>query len=125
MMRKGAACAAALAAAVLANAGAVAADVGVTAVAALPGKARPPESGGRDSAATLGPLAIGASVADPTGVEIGRVTRVTTDKNGGSVVEVRNNEDVISIPAQVLYTHGGRAFSRETVDELKRGGAAH
>ncbi|HXQ13140.1 MAG TPA: hypothetical protein VN814_00795 [Caulobacteraceae bacterium] len=116
---------AALAAAVLAHAGAAAADVGVTAVPAQPGRAQPAESGAHDSAATLGPLAIGAAVTDPTGAEIGRVTRITTDKNGRSVVEVRNNEDVFSIPAQALFTRGGKAFSSETLDALKRSGAAH
>lgn len=116
---------AALAAAVLAQAGVAAADVGVTAVAAQAERARPAESGAHDSAATLGPLAIGAAVSDPTGVQIGRVTRITTDKNGGSVVEVRRNEDVFWIPAGLLQTHGGNAFSVETLDELKHSGAAH
>jgi hypothetical protein len=120
-----AASAVALAAAVLVHAGTAAGDVGVSAVSAQPDRARPAESGAHDSAATLGPLAIGAPVTDPTGAEIGRVTRITTDKNGHSVVEVRNNEDVFSIPAEVLRTHGGDAFSAETLDELKHSAAAH
>jgi len=125
MTRLCAARVAALAAAVLVQAGAAAADVGVTAVPAQPGRAQPAESGAHDSAATLGPLAIGATVTDPNGAEIGRVTRVTTDKNGRSVVEVRNNEDLFSIPARALYTRGGKAFSGETLDTLKHSGAAH
>jgi hypothetical protein len=116
---------AALAAAILAVASVAAANPDVTAVTAAPGRARPTESGARDSAATLGPLAIGALVTDRNGAEIGRVTRLTTGKNGRSVVEVRSNEDLFSIPVDVLYTHGGRAFSSETLDELKHSGAAH
>ena len=116
---------AALATAVLIYAGTAAADAAVTAVAAQPDRARPAESGAHDSAATLGPLAIGAAVTDPNGVEIGRVTRVTTDKNGQSLVEVRHDEDLFSIPADVLRTRGGRAFSEETLDQLKHSGAAH
>ena len=119
-----AALAAALAAGVLIYAGTAAADVGVTAVAAQPGRARPAESGAHDSAATRGPLAIGAAVTDPNGLEVGRVTRVTTDKNGRSLVEVRLDEDVFSIPAADLYTHGGKAFSAQTLDQLKHTAAA-
>jgi hypothetical protein len=119
-----AALAAALAAAVLIHAGTAAADVGVTAVAAQPGRARPAESGAHDSAATRGPLAIGAAVTDPNGQEIGRVTRVATDKNGHSLVEVRLDENVFSIPADVLYTQGGKAFSARTLDQLKHSAAA-
>jgi hypothetical protein len=114
-----------LAAAILAIASVAAADADVTAVAAAPGRARPTESGAHDSAATVGPLAIGAVVTDRAGAEIGHVTRLSTDKNGRSVVEVRNNEDLFSIPMNVLYTRGGRAFSSETLDELKHSGAAH
>jgi hypothetical protein len=114
-----------LAAAILAIASVAAADTDVSAVAAAPGRARPTESGAHDSAATVGPLAIGAVVADRTGVEIGHVTRLTTDKNGRSVVEIRNNEDLFSIPIELLHTHGGRAFSSQTLDELKHSGAAH
>ena len=116
---------AALAAAVLAQAGVAAADVGITAVPALPQRAQPAESGAHDSAATLGPLAIGASVTDSNGAEIGRVTRVTTDKNGRSVVEVRNDEDLFSIPAEALFTRGGKAYSVQTLDALKHSAAAH
>jgi ABC-type transporter Mla subunit MlaD len=120
-----AAWAAALATAVLVQAGTAAADAGVTAVATQPGRARPAESGAHDSAATLGPLAIGAAVTDPNGLEVGRVTRVTTGKNGRSLVEVRLDDDVFSIPAEGLYTHGGKAFSAETLDQLKHSAAAH
>ena len=117
--------AAVLVAAILGYAGIAAAGAAVSAVAALPGRARPVESGAHDSAATLGPLAIGALVSDPTGAPIGRVTRVTTDSVGRSVVELRSDEDLFSVPAGMISTHGGRAVSAETLDELKRAGAAH
>ena len=109
----------------LASGGGAAAGPGVTAVAVEPGRARPSESGARDSAATVGPLAIGAVVMDRSGAEIGHVTRLTTDSNGHSVAEVRHNEDVFSIPTSGLFTRGGKAFSSQTLDELKRSGAAH
>ncbi len=125
MRRPGAALAAALVAATLASAGVAAADGGLTAVAVQPGRARPAESGAHDSAATLGPLAIGAVVADRDGAVIGHVTRLTTDKDGRSIAEVRHNEDLFSIPTNLLYTHGGKAFSSKTLDELKHSAAAH
>jgi hypothetical protein len=117
--------AAAITAVTLAVASVAAAETGVTAVAAEPGRARPAESGARDSAATMGPLAIGARVTDRNGQEIGRVTRLTTDSGGRSVVEVRNNEDLYSIPVELLYAHGGAAFSVVTLERLKHSAAAH
>ena len=125
MTRPGAALSAALVAAPLASAGVAAADTGLTAVAVQPGRARPAESGARDSAATLGPLAIGALLRDRNGAEIGHVTRMTTDKDGRSVAEVRHDEDLFSIPTAMLYSHGGKAFSSQTLDELKHSAAAH
>ena len=124
MSRSGAIVTTVLAVAVLASAG-VAAAASVTAVAMEPGRARPTESGGHDSAATLGPLAIGAAVRDRDGVEIGHVTRLTTDKSGHSVAEVRNDEDVFSIPVADLHASGGAAVSALTADQLRRGGEAH
>ena len=93
----------------------------VPATTALAGPARPPESGARDSAATLGPLAIGADVRDATGADIGHVTRVTTDKTGRSVAEVRDGESVYTIPIDDLYARRGAAFSTVTLDALKHG----
>jgi hypothetical protein len=116
---------AALVAAGLAVSDAAAAETGLTAVAAEPGRARPAESGAHDSAATLGPLAIGALVTDRNGEEVGRVTRLTTDAKGRSVVEVRHNEDLYSIPVDTLYTHGGGAFSVVTLERLKHSAEAH
>jgi len=93
----------------------------VPAVAAKAEPARPAESGAHASAATLGPLAIGAEVRDATGVEIGHVTRLTTDKAGRSVAQVRDNEDVYSIPVDRLFARGGAAVSTVTLDALKHG----
>jgi ABC-type transporter Mla subunit MlaD len=113
-----------LAVAVPASAG-VAAAASVTAVAMEPGRARPRESGGHDSAATVGPLAIGAAVRDRNGIEIGHVTRLTTDRSGHSVAEVRQDEDVFWIPVDQLHASSGAAVSALTADELRRSGAAH
>jgi hypothetical protein len=114
-----------VAAVTLAVAGVASAATGVTAVAAEPGRARPAESGARDSAATVGPLAIGALVRDRNGEEVGHVTRLTTDRSGESVVEVRHNEDLYSIPVEQLYAHGATAFSVMTLERLKHSAAAH
>jgi len=96
----------------------------VPAVAVKPDAARPLESGARNSAATIGPLAIGAPVKDPTGAEIGRIVLLTTDKRGRSIVKLRRDEDVFTVPADQPYTRGGAAFSRVALDALKRGGGA-
>jgi hypothetical protein len=93
----------------------------VPAVAAAAGPARPPESGARDSAATLGPLAIGADVRDSTGADLGHVTRLTTDKAGRQVAEIRDGESVYAIPIEYLYARDGAAFSTVTLDALKHG----
>jgi len=95
----------------------------VTAAPATPQPARPAVSGGHDSAATLGPLAIGATVRDGAGAEIGRITRLTTDKHGRSVAEVRHGDDVYAIPVEALYARGGEAFSTLDLEAL-RGGKA-
>jgi hypothetical protein len=93
----------------------------VPAVTAQAGPARPPESGARDSAATLGPLAIGADVRDATGADIGHVTRLTTDKESRKVAEVRDGESVYVIPLEYLYARGGAAFSTVTLAALEHG----
>ena len=96
----------------------------VSAVAAEPDRARPRESGGRDSAATVGPLAIGAAVKDPTGVELGHIALLTTDKSGRSVAKVRQGETVLLIPTADLFVRRGETYSRLTLDALKRDGDA-
>lgn len=98
-----------------------AATAAVPAVTAMAGPARPAQSGARDSAATLGPLAIGADVRDATGADIGHVTRLTTDKQGRQVAEIRDGETVRQLPLGYLYARGGAAFSTVTLDALKHG----
>lgn len=93
----------------------------VPATAAQAGPARPPESGAHDSAATRGPLAIGADVRDSSGADIGHVTRLTTDKHGRRVADVRDGETVYAIPVEDLFARDGAAFSTITLDALKHG----
>ena len=93
----------------------------VPVVTASPDKARPAESGGHSSAATIGPLAIGSKVRDAAGAEIGHVTLLTTDKAGRSVARVRQGEDVYTIPVADLYARDGAAFTTLTLAELRRG----
>jgi len=97
------------------------ASAAVTATSAQAGPARPPESGAHDSAATLGPLAIGADVRDAGGADIGHVTRLTTDDQGRHIAQVRDGETVYAIPIEYLYARGGAAFSTVTLDALKHG----
>jgi hypothetical protein len=99
----------------------VAALGAVPAVAARAGPARPAESGAHDSAATLGPLAIGADVRDAAGADIGHVTRLTTDGDGRHVAEIRSGDDVYAIPIENLYARRGAAFSTVSLDALKKG----
>jgi hypothetical protein len=97
-------------------------DISATSVAQ--GPAKPAESGAKASAATLGPLAIGAEVRDSNGTEIGHLTLLTTDKDGRSVAKVRSGEDVYTIPVGDLYARQGGAISTLSLDELKHGGGA-
>jgi hypothetical protein len=113
-----------LAAAVLALAG-TAASAEVPAVQVEAGPVRPNESGAHDSPATLGPMAIGAAVRDRAGAEIGHITRLTTDRQGRSIVEVRQNEDLYSIPLADLSAHDGEAVSSLDQAQLKRLGMSH
>jgi hypothetical protein len=96
----------------------------VGAVAAQAGPARPTESGAHDSAATVGPLAIGAAVKDPSGLEIGHIVLLTTGGDGRSVAKVRDNEDVFDIPIDELFVRRGVTFSRLPRASLERGGGA-
>jgi len=100
--------------------GAWAAD-GLSAVKTLPGPARAAESGARDSAATTGPLAIGATVKDRTGALVGHIVRLTTDKTGESVAEIRRGEDVWRVPVADLFARGGEVLSTVTLDALQHG----
>ena len=93
-------------------------------VTTTPDKPRPAESGAHDSAATVGPLAIGADVRDATGAEIGRIVVLTTDKQGRSVAKVRLDEDTYMIPVAALRARRGGVISAISRDALKHGGDA-
>ncbi|MFI4934476.1 MAG: hypothetical protein ACHP7N_07645 [Caulobacterales bacterium] len=92
----------------------------LSAVKAHAQPAKSAESGARETAATSGPLAIGATVKDRDGVTLGHITRLTTDKAGVSVAQVRLGEDVLSIPVSDLFMKNGEVLSTLTRDELKR-----
>jgi hypothetical protein len=72
-----------------------------------------------DASATRGSFAIGLPVRDPTGLVIGRITRLTTDASGHSVAMVRQGADTLSIPVARLTMRGNYAVSAETRDELQ------
>jgi hypothetical protein len=95
----------------------------VTAAPVNPGRARPAESGAHDTAATVGPLAIGVAVHDRSGALIGHVVLLTTDKQGRSVAKVREDEDTYLIPTDDLFVRGGETFSTVTLEQLRHGGA--
>jgi hypothetical protein len=94
---------------------------GVSATTSTPDPARPAESGGHDTAATIGPFAIGATVRDTAGAEVGQIARLTTDKQGRSVAEVRHGGDAYAIPMDDLYAKDGAAVSKLSLDALQRG----
>ena len=109
------------AAALVAAALPTAAVAAVTAITAQAGAARPPESGAHDSAATLGPLAIGADVRDSTGADIGHVTRLTTGKDGPPGRRDPRRRERLRDPHRYLFARDGAAFSTVTLDALKHG----
>ena len=88
------------------------------------GPARPAESGATNSAATTGPLAIGAVVKDRTGATVGHIVRLTTDKRGVSVAQIRLGEDVFSVPVDALFSRGGEVLSTVSLSDLKHGRTA-
>jgi hypothetical protein len=94
----------------------------VTGVKSVAGPAHAAESGAVDTAATVGPLAIGAIVRDRQGETLGHITRLTTDKSNVAVVEIRMGVDVYAIPVSALFTSHGRVISTVTADDLKQGG---
>ena len=96
----------------------------VAAVRATAQPARPAESGARNSAATVGPLAIGAEVRDASGALVGHIAVLTTDKQGHSIAKVREDEDVFLIPTRDLYVRRGVTISSLSLDQLRHGGDA-
>jgi hypothetical protein len=97
----------------------------VTAVKSTAGPVRAAESGAVDTAATVGPLAIGARVEDGAGTPLGNIARLTTDKDGASIAQVRQGQDVSYIPVRDLTVHRGAVISRLTAADLKASGAVH
>jgi hypothetical protein len=93
----------------------------LSAVKATAGPARPAESGASNSAATTGPLAIGSIVKDRAGATVGHIVRLTTDKRGVSVAQIRLGEDVFSVPVSELFSRGGEVLSTVSLDDLKQG----
>ena len=83
------------------------------------------ESGGRDSGGHPWPTGDWGAGDGRRRAEIGHVTRLTTGKDGRSVAEVRQDEDVYVIPVGELHARDGAAFTTVTLDQLKRDGAAH
>jgi hypothetical protein len=94
----------------------------VTGVKSVAGPAHAAESGAVDTTATVGPLAIGAIVRDASGVTLGHITRLTTDKSNVPIAEIRMGVDVYAIPVAALFTNHGRVISTVSADELKQGG---
>jgi hypothetical protein len=91
----------------------------VTAVKVAAGPARAAQAGAVDTAATSGPLAIGAVVRDPTGVVVGHVTLITTDETGRSIAQVRKGVNVYSIPLADIAAHGAGGVSVIPASTLK------
>lgn len=65
----------------------------------------------RDTSAQAGPLAVGAAVLDPAGQTLGRITRLTTARDGRTLVMVRKGVDSFAIPADRLRMTPGGAVS--------------
>ena len=91
----------------------------VTAIKVSAGPAHAAESGAVDTAATSGPLAIGAMVRDGGGALIGHFTLLTTDKDGRSIVQVREGVNVYAIPIADLSARGGQVISSIRASDLK------
>lgn len=71
----------------------------------------------RDASALSGPLAVGATVRDPSGKTLGRVSRLTTGKDGRTLVMLRKGVDSFAVPETILHMRGG-----EVVSSLDRNG---
>ncbi|MBS0410387.1 MAG: hypothetical protein JSR86_10775 [Proteobacteria bacterium] len=71
----------------------------------------------QDTSALAGPLAVGATVRDPAGEVLGRITRLTTARDGGTLVMVRKGVDSFAVPADRL-----RVTPQGVVSSLDRQG---
>ncbi|MGA0601741.1 hypothetical protein ACO2Q3_13630 [Caulobacter sp. KR2-114] len=90
-------------------------------LAAGPALAQPAAPAADDAAhnasALTGPLAVGATVRDPSGQTLGRVSRLTTGKDGRTLVMLRKGVDSFAVPEAILHVRGG-----EVVSSLDRAG---
>lgn len=95
-------------------------SLGATLIAA-PALAQPTAPAATDAAhnasALSGPLAVGATVRDPAGQTLGRVSRLTTGKDGRTLVMLRKGVDSFAVPETILHLQGG-----EVVSSLDRNG---
>jgi len=74
------------------------------------------------ASAIVGPFAIGATVKDRNGETVGRITRLTTARDGRTLVMVRLGVDSFALPAARLHVAGDIVTSHLTKDELKAEG---
>ena len=74
------------------------------------------------ASAIVGPFAIGTPVRDRLGEVIGRITRMTTAKDGRTLVMVRKGPDSFAVPASRLRMQGDTAVSDLTKAELRSEG---
>jgi hypothetical protein len=107
----------------------------VLTLAAAPGLALADEAHDRTPAATdvatnasalAGPLAVGATVRDGKGEVLGRITRLTTGRDGQTVVMLRKGVDSFTVPTRILHMQGAEVVSsldREGVRALGDKGA--
>lgn len=71
----------------------------------------------QDASALSGPLAVGATVLDPAGQTLGRVSRLITGKDGRTLVMLRKGVDSFAVPETILHMRGA-----EVVSSLDRNG---
>lgn len=96
----------------------VALSLSLAATAALAQPAAPSAAeAAHDTSALSGPLAVGATVRDPAGATLGRVARLTTGRDGRTLVMLRKGVDSFAVPEDVLHMKGG-----ELVSSLDRNG---
>ena len=85
---------------------------------------RSADQAGVNAAANSGAFAIGTPVLDASGAPVGRITRLTTAKNGQTLVMVRKGVDTFSVPASALHMQNGSAVGDVSLDQMKALGAA-
>lgn len=86
--------------------------------------ARSADEAGANAAATTGAFAIGTPVLDGGGQSVGRITRLTTGKDGQTLVMVRKGVDSFSVPASSLRMQNGAAVGSASLGQMKALGAA-